>query len=134
MGIWLRDRDACNCLYLLILSTRTARDLNRLRTPVWRFWKQSHVARLFSAERTRGVISRRLETDYYSVNEINNFNAVGLVFQYIEIWCYLFYMLSFHIFSSRVKQSKHVYVVYSCMLRSRRGLECNNQEQTCAKK
>jgi len=47
MGIWLKDRDTCNWLYLLILSTWTARGLNRSRTPVWRFWKRPRVARLF---------------------------------------------------------------------------------------
>ena len=63
--IWLRDMDAYNWLYLLILSTRTTQGLNRSRTPAWRFWKRPRVAHLFGARKSRGLISRRSETDHF---------------------------------------------------------------------
>jgi len=63
--IWLRCKNSHNWFYLLILSTRTAWSLNRLRTSAWRFWKRPRVARLFGTGKTHGVISMRSETDHY---------------------------------------------------------------------
>ena len=64
MEIWLIDKDTCNS-HLFLITTWTAWSLNWMETTGQRFWKWSRVARLLGAEWTRGMISRRSETDHY---------------------------------------------------------------------
>ena len=64
-GLWANNKDFHKWFYLFLLTTWTAQNLNWLRTPGQRFWKQSCVAHLFVARRTRGMILRGSKIDHY---------------------------------------------------------------------